>query len=77
MTPMMRRRWGNGTRPGYKTMRKSMNLGDGATGELEVNLEEDPAALTAEGGMLALDISEEEAVIFIRVTSIRLLFQLG
>ncbi len=52
-------------RPGYKTVRQTMTLGDGAAGKVEIALEEDASALGAQGGSLALDLSEEDAVIFV------------
>jgi PEGA domain/Tetratricopeptide repeat len=52
-------------RPGYITGRNDLTLGDGATAEVSFDLEEDPAALRAEGGSLRLDIAESQAVITI------------
>lgn len=52
-------------RPGYITGRNDLTLGDGATAEVSFDLEEDPAALRAEGGSLRLEIAESQAVITI------------
>ncbi|MBK9001890.1 MAG: PEGA domain-containing protein [Myxococcales bacterium] len=48
-------------RPGYVTARRGVNLGEGAYGEVSLDLAEDPATRTAEGGRLALDLSEGDA----------------
>jgi hypothetical protein len=48
-------------RPGYSTARREVDVGEGATGELEVGLAVDPSALGTEGATLALDASEPGA----------------
>ncbi len=48
-------------RPGYTTTRREVDVGEGATGEIEVNLPVDAAALGREGATLALDSSEPNA----------------
>lgn len=52
-------------RPGYRTASKELELGDGSTGEVQLTLEEDPAALGSLGATLALEVSESGAVVFI------------
>lgn len=52
-------------RPGYVTSRKEITLGDGASGALSFDLEEDPAAVTEGWGYLVLAISEDEAEVSI------------
>jgi hypothetical protein len=48
-------------RPGYVPARKEISLGDGASGTLAFELEEDPHAATEGWGYLTLAISEDEA----------------
>jgi hypothetical protein len=50
-------------RAGYATARQDMTLGDGASGEITLEPEADPAAPATEVGTLALDISESQAVV--------------
>jgi hypothetical protein len=50
-------------RPGYTTARSDIALGDGATGEVTLEPEEDRAALAELAGTLALELPETEAVI--------------
>jgi PEGA domain len=45
-------------RAGYLPAQTQLVLGDGATGEVTLEPEEDRAALAADGGQLALDVSE-------------------
>ncbi|HVW30827.1 MAG TPA: PEGA domain-containing protein [Polyangiaceae bacterium] len=45
-------------RPGYGSARREVDVGEGATGEIEVQLAVDPSALGTEGATLALDASE-------------------
>lgn len=52
-------------RPGYLPVKKVVKLGGGATGRVEVELLLDSSQLVPEGGQLALDISEPDAVIFV------------
>ena len=52
-------------RPGYSPARSELNLGEGATGELALEPVEDPAQLAAEGGTLAVDVSEPDAQVVI------------
>jgi hypothetical protein len=48
-------------RPGYSSARREVDVGEGATGELEVGLVVDPSALGTDGATLALDASEPGA----------------
>jgi hypothetical protein len=48
-------------RAGYSSARSELNLSEGATGELALEPVEDPAQLAAEGGTLALDVSEPDS----------------
>lgn len=50
-------------RPGYVSARRELDLGDGSTTNLPIDLEEDAAALAEEGGSLVLAISEPQAVL--------------
>jgi hypothetical protein len=50
-------------RPGYTTAGADVSLTDGAAGEVTLEPAEDPAALVASGGELALDISETLATV--------------
>ncbi len=46
------------SRPGYSTSRKEVDVGEGATGELDFTLPVDPSALGTEGAELAIEASE-------------------
>jgi hypothetical protein len=48
-------------RPGYSTARREVDVGEGATGEIDVQLAIDPITLSTEGATLALDASEPNA----------------
>jgi hypothetical protein len=52
-------------RPGYATVKEQVNLGSGASGEVTLEPRVDQAALSTEGGMLALQISEPDSVVFV------------
>jgi len=52
-------------REGYRTASKTLELGDGSSGDLRLDLEEDSQALAGSGGTLALEISESGSVVFI------------
>jgi hypothetical protein len=52
-------------RTGYVAKQREVTLGDGATGEVTLDLDEDPSAIAREGGTLALAISESQAIITI------------
>jgi hypothetical protein len=52
-------------RAGYVAAKKEITLGDGASGSLAFDLEEDPAATTEGWGYLVLSISENEAEVSI------------
>jgi hypothetical protein len=52
-------------RAGYLTARQSLTLGDGATGEIVLEPEEDADALRKEGSALAPAISESQAMIVV------------
>jgi PEGA domain len=52
-------------RAGYMAAQQDLTLGDGATGEVTFEPEPDPSLLATEGGSLALDISETQAVVTI------------
>jgi hypothetical protein len=52
-------------RPGYRSSRQEVDVGAGATGELSFDLAVDPAQLSAEGAMLAIDASEPHPVLFV------------
>jgi hypothetical protein len=52
-------------RKGYQTARQELTLGDGASGEISLDPEEDKAALAEVGGELRLTISEPEALVTI------------
>ncbi|MDX2054477.1 MAG: PEGA domain-containing protein [Polyangiaceae bacterium] len=45
-------------RPGYTTARRELDLGEGATGEVNADLEVDTAALTKDGATLVVEASE-------------------
>jgi hypothetical protein len=48
-------------RKGYREARRELVLAEGATGKLDIELEEDPGAPPADRGQLALVVSETEA----------------
>lgn len=50
-------------RPGFVEEGRDVNVGPGATGRISVDPEPDPAALSVEGGRLALDLTESDAVV--------------
>ncbi len=50
-------------REGYRTARQEVHLGDGATADLELEPEEDRAAVLALGGTLTVDASEPNPVV--------------
>jgi hypothetical protein len=52
-------------RHGYQTAHQELTLGDGASGEISIDAEEDKAALAEFGGELKLTISEPEALVTI------------
>jgi tetratricopeptide (TPR) repeat protein len=52
-------------RPGYTTARTELVVGEAATAEVTLEPEEDQQAIRSNGGKLALDLSERDAVISI------------
>lgn len=56
-------------RPGYRTARQDLMLGDGASATVTLEPEEDPSAMATQGGTLALTITEAQAVVTIDGTS--------
>lgn len=52
-------------RTGYKTASRQLSLGEGSTGEVDLELVEDTASLTTSGGTLVLEISESDPVVFL------------
>jgi hypothetical protein len=50
-------------RAGYESARQDIALGEGATGEVTLEPEEDKSAVATAGGRLALDISESQGVL--------------
>jgi hypothetical protein len=50
-------------REAYRTARQELHLGEGDSAEVQLDPEEDRPAVTALGGMLALDVSEPNAVV--------------
>ncbi len=50
-------------RAGYGTARRDITLGDGASGEVTLEPDEDTSVIAAEGAVLALDLSETQAVV--------------
>ncbi len=48
-------------RPGYSPAHREVDVGEGATGEIQVDLAVDPSQLGTEGATLALDVSEAGA----------------
>lgn len=53
------------SRPGYASVERRLVVGPGSTGALSLELAVDPVSLAANGGYLALKISEPEAVVFV------------
>ena len=56
-------------RAGYKSASRQLSLGEGSTGDVDLQLVEDPALLTSAGGTLVLEISETDPVVFLDGTS--------
>jgi hypothetical protein len=52
-------------RRGYQTARQDLTLGDGASGEVSLDAEEDKSAMIEVGGELKLIVSESEALVTI------------
>ncbi|HLK37930.1 MAG TPA: PEGA domain-containing protein [Polyangiaceae bacterium] len=52
-------------RAGYKTAGTSVALGNGASGEVSLDPEEDPSASARDAGLLSLDMTETQAVVTI------------
>ncbi|MCB9578753.1 MAG: PEGA domain-containing protein [Polyangiaceae bacterium] len=52
-------------RKGYRPARQVLTVADGGKARIAPNLEPDASLLTSEGGRLALEISEPEAVVFV------------
>lgn len=52
-------------RPGYQTIKRSMNAGEGTSGAVDAQLLVDSAQMQSEGGNLVLTFSERDAVLFI------------
>jgi hypothetical protein len=52
-------------RPGYTTVHREVDVGEGATGEIEINLAVDPSSLGREGANLLLDTSEPGADVLV------------
>jgi len=52
-------------RRGYQTARQDLTLGDGASGELSLDAEEDKLVMAEVGGDLKLNVSEPEALVTI------------
>jgi hypothetical protein len=52
-------------RAGYTSAQQDLNLGDGASGEVTFEPEPDASLLATDGGSIALDISETQAVVTI------------
>ncbi len=57
-------------RAGYKPKAQTLELGDGATGELAWQLEVDPASLAMEGADVVLEVSEPNALVFVDGNSV-------
>ncbi len=55
-------------REGYRTAKRELSLGEGATAEVELEPEEDRAAIAGAGAVLALDISEPNAQVSVEGT---------
>ncbi|MFO0678695.1 MAG: PEGA domain-containing protein [Polyangiaceae bacterium] len=56
-------------RAGYSTAKQELDLGDGATGEVTLEPQEEASAIAREGVRLTLEISEPEALVTIDGTS--------
>jgi hypothetical protein len=52
-------------RPGYVTARQDVQLGDGASADVSMEPDEDVAAVARDGGSLALQMTESQAVVTI------------
>jgi hypothetical protein len=52
-------------RPGYVTVKQSVSLGPGSSGELSLEPTIDPTALERDGGYLELKVSEKESTTFV------------
>jgi hypothetical protein len=52
-------------RAGYVSAKQAVTLGPGSSGRLELDPTADPAALARDGGLLALSISEPDAVVYV------------
>lgn len=52
-------------RSGYKTASRQLALGEGSSGEVDLELVEDTAQLSTGGGTLVLEISESDPVVFL------------
>jgi hypothetical protein len=52
-------------RDGYRPARREVSLGEGATAEVELSLEEDPVAVAESGGTVELDIREPNAQVVV------------
>ncbi len=50
-------------RPGFSAEKRELDVGEGATGRMTVDPTPDPSALSTEGGRLALDLTESDAVV--------------
>jgi len=56
-------------REGYRTARQDLQLGDGATADLELEPEEDRATIAGLGGVLAIEASEPKVVVTVDAIS--------
>jgi hypothetical protein len=52
-------------RPGYQTVKRSINVGEGTSGAIDAQLLVDSSQMASEGGNLVLAFSEPDAVLFI------------
>ncbi|HEY4119706.1 MAG TPA: PEGA domain-containing protein, partial [Byssovorax sp.] len=52
-------------RAGYHTARRHADVGEGSTGEVRFELEQDEGAIRAEGGDLTLTVNEPQPVVFV------------
>jgi hypothetical protein len=52
-------------RPGYQTIKRSINVGEGTSGAVDAQLLVDSSQLASEGGNLVLAFSERDAVLYI------------
>jgi hypothetical protein len=52
-------------RAGYVSAQRTVDLGEGATGEVQLDLSVDGALLSTQGGRLALEIRETNALVFV------------